>query len=106
MAIDRQGFASATVDHLLPKGIYDDNIVEHPNNWILSCSCCNSTKGKYNLLTQGEKAIEMLESDRDDLIARAKKYISGKMLEYDRDWIIAYQLLFNIWWTKEPSKNN
>ncbi len=103
---DRQGYASATVDHLLPKGFYDENIAEHHNNWVLSCSCCNSTKGTYNLLKQGEKAIDMLESKRHDLIARAKQYVSGKMLEYDRDWIIANQLLFNIWWTKEPSKNN
>ncbi len=103
---DRQGYASATVDHLLPKGTYGENVAEHPNNWVLSCSCCNSTKGKYDVLEQGEDANDMVENKREVLIHRAKKYISGKMPEYDRDWIIANQLLFNIWWTKEPSKNN
>ncbi len=97
---DRQGYASATVDHLLPKGTYDENVAENPNNWALSCFCCNSTKGKYDVLEQGEDANVMLNSERGKLIDRAKKYISGKMLEYDRQWLCAIEILLNRYWTE------
>ncbi len=95
---DRQGYASASVDHLLPKGTYDENVAEHPNNWVLSCSCCNSAKGTYDVLEQGEDANDMVENKREVLIPRAKKYISGKMLEYDRQWMSAVEILLNRFW--------
>ncbi len=97
---DRQEYASATLDHLLPKEKYDKSIAENPNNWVLSCSCCNSAKGRYDVLKTNEDANEMLNNNRDDLIVRARKYISEKMLEYDREWISAIEILLNRWWTK------
>ncbi len=98
---DRQGYASATVDHLLPKGTYDDdNIAENPSNWVLSCSCCNSTKGRYDVLKPSEDANVMLNNNRAELMNRAQKYISGEMMEYDRQWMCAIDILLNKWWAK------
>ena len=57
---DRLGYASANVDHLLPKEKYDDHIIERQENCILSCSCCNSTKGRHDILLDGVDAEDML----------------------------------------------
>ena len=40
---DRQGYATAQIDHLLPQACYP-SLKDTADNWVLSCSLCNHTK--------------------------------------------------------------
>ena len=97
---DRLGYAAANVDHLLPKKKYDDHINERKKNWVLCCSCCNSTKKAHDILRDGEDAEDMLKNKRTELITRARAYIADRMRDYDRDWRRATEILSKIWWER------
>jgi len=96
---DRQSYASLELDHLLAKERCDTAVSEHPANWVLSCRCCNSTKGEHDVLVPGEDATEMLSSHRSTLIGRARKFIRLKMQDYDRQWRLANEILEATWWS-------
>lgn len=97
---DRHGYASAGVDHLLPKDAYP-SLANLKRNWVLSCSCCNSTKSNHNVLQDGEDPINMLGNERLELISRARRYIRNKMEKYDDDWKKAMELLSEVWWSSQ-----
>lgn len=114
---DRQGYASGALDHLLPKSTPDIN-PDQPQNWVLSCSLCNSVKRDHNVLPEARLLLEaeglpdaerlpdaelarrMLSTRREKLIDLARQYIQGRMKEYDDTWRLAIDVLADKWWSR------
>ena len=87
---DRQGYATAQIDHLLPQACYPD-LEGTPDNWVLSCSLCNHTKRDWDPLEGkgGEDAGVVLADDRrrGELIAAAREYIENRRaMKVDKEW--------------------
>lgn len=87
---DRQGYATAQIDHLLPKACYPA-CKDEPDNWVLSCSLCNHTKSDWHPFEkQGcEDPVALLkdEAQRSDLITKAQEYIQCRRAEkVDHEW--------------------
>lgn len=72
----------SAADHLLPKRKYEYERFRHePRNLVACCVTCNKIKGRWDPATEapGEhiviETIEQLETRREELIERARKYI-------------------------------
>lgn len=88
LVVDRLGYATAQIDHLLPQARYPDQ-ADCEDNWVLSCALCNHTKSDWDPLDPDEKhdARQALERQRAELIRRAKCYIELRRMEaVDREW--------------------
>ena len=84
---DRLGFACQVGDHLLPQGHYQQ-FSGDTRNEILCCSLCNSVKGDFDPLFDGEDPGEMLEHHRRTLVQRAREYILQQRLDHwDSLWV-------------------
>ena len=96
LIIDRFGYACGGVDHLLPKGKHKHpDVKKAPENWVLACSLCNSTKGKHSVLPKGQDPEQALENRRAELIQMARKYISERRRDkYDPEWERAKRIFF------------
>jgi len=81
----RAGYSSIVMDHLLPKSKYESE-ERNLENHVLSCASCNSMKGNYDPLREGEKPAEMLRSHRDELIQRVRAYLKDKIYERKLEW--------------------
>jgi 5-methylcytosine-specific restriction endonuclease McrA len=73
-------YANGVIDHLLPKSKYP-HLQWVQENFILSCSLCNSLKSKADVLLESERAnsSEVLKNNRAELVERVKKYIALKL---------------------------
>ena len=81
----RLGYSSIVMDHLLPKSKYESE-ERNLETAVLSCVSCNSMKGNYDPLREGEKPAEMLRSHRDELIQRVRAHLKDKIDERKREW--------------------
>lgn len=90
----RLGYACAETDHLLSQAKYRV-VKDHPRNWVLACSICNSAKqgwtpagdlytGDERRGTKNAKAALENPSDRSRLIQEAKEYVKETVIE--RNW--------------------
>ncbi|MCY4059499.1 MAG: HNH endonuclease [Gammaproteobacteria bacterium] len=91
LLVDRQGYATAQIDHLLPQSRYCE-YKNCPDNWVLSCYLCNQTKRDWDPLKDrpGEdhpSAILKDDQRRADLIAEVRAHISERRAaERGTDW--------------------
>jgi len=81
----RIGYSSIVMDHLLPKSLYED-FEWDTRNHVLSCASCNSMKGNWDPLLEGESAAEMLDSSKKILIERAKIELNKKIHDRQSEW--------------------
>ncbi len=80
----RLGYSSIVMDHLLPKAIYSE--FEHNyTNHVLSCSSCNSIKGNFDPVRNGENPQSMLEN-RELLIERCIAHLKAKIDARKLEW--------------------
>ncbi len=100
LLMNRQGYASAELDHLLPKSTYR-RYASDPRNLVLACRTCNGVKRDAVILGEGENAEDCLAEKREELIGRARKLIARRMGEYDKDWRRATEILHDCWWRTE-----
>jgi hypothetical protein len=80
----RIAYYSITLDHLLPKSKYP-KIEAHLENHVLSCNACNSIKRNFDALGEGEDPLQMLQSNRDELIRRAEEFINARSEERNKE---------------------
>jgi predicted transcriptional regulator len=73
-------YYAAEIDHILPKSKCPE-VAERGKNYTLSCNVCNRTKGKENVLKEGEDSSTMLTEHRQELIDRVKERIEQKKQE-------------------------
>ena len=86
---NRLGYACAQIDHLLPRSKFPAEVYELENNFVLSCSLCNSLKSNISVLQENEDPMTMLTKQRHVLLARAKDEIVKQLKEPNRKWEIA-----------------
>jgi len=89
--VDRQGYATAQIDHLLPQKCYLE-LKDELENWVLSCSLCNHTKRDWDPLKDLKcgDPLDMLKCDqrREELIARARAHINQRRRQdVDKEWL-------------------
>ncbi len=72
----RLEYSCMQIDHLLPKSKYRDDEWNF-ENWLTSCSMCNSMKGLYDPLLEGESPTAMLSSNKEILIKRVRDYLQS-----------------------------
>ena len=89
----RLPYASAQIDHLLPKKYYPPEITDRQENYVLSCTLCNSLKGHENVLCDGEDPTDMLANHRDELVVRASRFVEKLLPEADRKWKQAWTII-------------
>ena len=103
LLVDRQGYATAQIDHLLPQSCYG-GYKDCPDNWVLSCYLCNQTKRDWDPLKgrrdEDPKAILKDDERRAELIAEVRAHIvkrrkkpddNGKCI--DKEWLTVKQIL-------------
>lgn len=81
----RQGYSSATIDHLLPVSKYSELEMNY-NNWVFCCSSCNSMKHNMDVLGIGESAIDMINNNRSELIERVKERMKQKIIDRELEY--------------------
>ena len=81
---DRLGYAVGEMDHLLPRAQHPQ-LVDCPDNWILSCRLCNSVKRDWDP-APGLPA-DQLRNRRDEFVKAARAYIYEQRVTYDHDWL-------------------
>lgn len=86
LVFDRLHYACAQIDHLLPRSKNAPAVYELEQNYVLSCSLCNSLKRVAPILHYGEDAAEMLLINRAELVQRARALIGERLEIADRDW--------------------
>ena len=91
---DRLGFASQCGDHLLPRRHYAA-YADDERNEILCCSLCNSVKGHFDPLVEGEDPDTMLGPEKHAVVQRARDYILQQRQEiWDPQWLATREAVF------------
>ncbi len=87
---DRLGYGVGSVDHLLPKSFYPEQVTYTPDNWVLACDVCNSIKGAFDPsqgFDQYVGDLETLRVRRQECIDLAREHIFGRRArEHDPVW--------------------
>ena len=97
LLVDRQGYATAQIDHLLPQASYPE-YTDEQDNWVLSCNLCNHTKRDWDPL-KDRRAANPLVLLRDDklrarLIAGCRTHIRNQRAEeVDEEWRTVKKIL-------------
>lgn len=77
-------FYSSQLDHLLPKADYKyPHLKDIPENWVLSCFCCNQIKRTFDPWEKLMGKIKPPEpsdiiANREALLQECRKYINEK----------------------------
>ena len=79
-------YSSAQVDHILPQSKYPD-FYWHPQNLVLACFFCNTTKKDEDFLHQGENPQDMLSNKRETLIARIRDHLGPEIKKRKQDFV-------------------
>lgn len=83
---DRLGFAVMELDHLVPRRFKD--LIDCPDNWVLSCRLCNGIKRTFNPASGYKVTAKLVRDDRDWLITEARKHIYAQRAEkHDPVWL-------------------
>jgi 5-methylcytosine-specific restriction endonuclease McrA len=93
---DWHQYATATIDHLLPKSAFPE-LAMAQDNLVLSCVACNHTKRAFNPLPKDETISDVhqyLASNRETLIARTKEYINSKVKATDEQRLRIAKLIY------------
>ena len=82
---DRLGYAAGELDHLLPKKLYPD-LIDCPDNWVLSCHLCNNIKATLDVAEKHQSMdAGSLNKHRDVFITEARKHIYARRAESHDD---------------------
>ena len=102
LLMNRQGYASAELDHLLPRSQFPE-LSSDLVNLVLCCRTCNGVKGNWSDFQESEAGKKSLKDNRRELIAQAREHISKKMIEYNNEWRKATRILHEVWWKSEKN---